>query len=87
MDPPLKPTRRVRVVRVRVGVRPLKPTRRVGSRAKAAQDVGVDLGCHGTRFARHARGWYAYGVRTVRGAQGQAALRPRSVQHAAGWYA
>ena len=42
MDPPLKPTRRVRVVRVRVGVRPLKPTRRVGSRAKAAQDVGVD---------------------------------------------
>eukprot|EP00964_Phaeocystis_antarctica_P124216 scaffold87898_cov68-Phaeocystis_antarctica.AAC.2 len=34
-----------------------------------------DLGCHGTRYVRHARGWYAYGVRTVRGAQGQAALR------------
>ena len=23
------------------------------------------LGCHGTRYVRHARGWYAYGVRTV----------------------
>ena len=28
------------------------------------------LGCHGTRYARHARGWYAYGLRTVRGALG-----------------
>ena len=27
-------------------------------------------GCHRTRYVRHARGWYAYGVRTVRGALG-----------------
>ena len=33
------------------------------------------LWCHGTRYVRHARGWYAYDVRTVRGASGQAALR------------
>ena len=23
------------------------------------------LWCHGTRYVRHTRGWYAYGVRTV----------------------
>eukprot|EP00964_Phaeocystis_antarctica_P007213 scaffold3918_cov66-Phaeocystis_antarctica.AAC.1 len=38
-----------------------------------------DLWCHGTRYVRHARGWYAYRVRTVRawGPQEQAALRLR----------
>ncbi len=45
-----------------------------------------DLWCHGMRYVRHARGWYAYGVRAVR-TSGQAALRLRYVQHAAGWYA
>ena len=25
-----------------------------------------DLWCHGMRYVRHARGWYAYGVRAVR---------------------
>ena len=30
---------------------------------------------HGTRYVRHARGRYAYSVRTARGASGQAALR------------
>ena len=34
-----------------------------------------DLRCHGTRYVRHGRGWYAYGVRTVRGTSGKAALR------------
>ena len=33
------------------------------------------LGHRTTRYVRHARGWYAYGVRTVRGPPGQAALR------------
>ena len=33
-----------------------------------------DLGCHGTRYVRYGRGWYAYPVRTVRGALG--ARRP-----------
>ena len=28
------------------------------------------LGCHGARYVRYARGWYAYPVRTVRGALG-----------------
>ena len=28
------------------------------------------LGCHGTRYVPNARGWYAYPVRTVRGALG-----------------
>jgi hypothetical protein len=32
------------------------------------------LGCHGTRYVRHARGWYACPVRAVRGALG--ASRP-----------
>ena len=34
----------------------------------------------------HARGWHAYGVRTVHGALGQAALRLWYVQHAGGWW-
>ena len=41
--------------------------------------------CHGTRYVRHARGWYAYSVRTVRGGAGQAALRLWCVRHAGGW--
>ena len=28
--------------------------------------LGAHLWCHGPRCVRHARGWYAYGVRTVR---------------------
>eukprot|EP00964_Phaeocystis_antarctica_P080809 scaffold50486_cov76-Phaeocystis_antarctica.AAC.4 len=39
---------------------------------------------YGTWYVRHARGWHAYPVRTVRGASGQAALR-RS--YSGGWYA
>eukprot|EP00964_Phaeocystis_antarctica_P045653 scaffold26291_cov57-Phaeocystis_antarctica.AAC.5 len=49
--------------------------------------VGRDLSCHGTRYVRHARGWYVCPVRKVRGASGQAALCLRYVQHAGGWYA
>ena len=45
------------------------------------------LGCHGTLYVPNARGWYAYPVRTVRGALGQAALRLRYVPNAGGWYA
>ena len=37
-------------------------------------EVAGDLGCHGTRYVRYARGGYAYPVRTVRGAL--AASRP-----------
>tara|TARA_B100000795_G_scaffold239256_1_gene200807 strand:- start:550 stop:924 length:375 start_codon:yes stop_codon:yes gene_type:complete len=41
------------------------------------QTVQSDLGCHGTRHVRYARGWYAHGVRAVRGARGDALrLRP-----------
>ena len=40
------------------------------------------LGCHGTRYVRHARGWCAYGR-----APGQAALRLWYVRYAGGWYA
>ena len=36
------------------------------------------------RHVRHARGWYAYPVRTVRGGPGPAALRLWYVQHAGG---
>ena len=42
------------------------------------------LGHRTTRYVRHARGWYAYGVRTVRGASRQAALCLWYVQHAGG---
>eukprot|EP00964_Phaeocystis_antarctica_P132605 scaffold96728_cov67-Phaeocystis_antarctica.AAC.1 len=37
---------------------------------RASPTMG-DLWCHGTRYVRHARGWYAYRVRTVRGASGK----------------
>ena len=43
--------------------------------------------CHGTRYARHARSWYACGVHAVHGAREQAALRLWYVQHAGGEYA
>ena len=48
---------------------------------------GRRLGCHGTLYVPNARGWYAYPVRTVRGALGQAALCVRYVPNAGGWYA
>eukprot|EP00964_Phaeocystis_antarctica_P063368 scaffold38028_cov79-Phaeocystis_antarctica.AAC.2 len=62
------------VVRVRVRVR------------DADQDTVVEhrLGCttrHAVRGTHDARGRCAYGVRTVRGAQGEAALRLRYVQY------
>ena len=41
----------------------------LGSASKASH-----LGCHGTRYVRYGRGWYAYPVRTVHGALG--ASRP-----------
>ena len=42
--------------------------------------VGERLWCHGTRCVGYARGWCAYGVRTVRGAPRRAALRLRYLQ-------
>ena len=44
----------------------------------------------GTRYVRHARGWYMYGVRTVLAPSpppGQAALRLQYARHKGGWYA
>ena len=43
-------------------------------RLRAASLSAASLGCHGTRYVPNARGWYAYPVRTVRGALG--ASRP-----------
>ena len=43
-------------------------------REHGGREQAVDLGCHGTRYVPNARGWYAYPVRTVRGALG--ASRP-----------
>ena len=79
-----------RVVEARA--RPVEVTHSKGHRG-AERPSGVEarqgkgLWCHGTWYVRHARGWYAYPVRTVRGASGQAALRPWCVQHAGGWHA
>ena len=39
--------------------------RRVRVRRARRRRVGKRLGCHGTGCVRHARGWYAYGVRAV----------------------
>jgi hypothetical protein len=39
--------------------------------------AGAQLGRHGTRCARHARGWYAYNVQRT----------TTYVQYAGGWYA
>ena len=41
---------------------------------RGAHEVVLRLRCHGTRYVPNARGWYAYPVRTVRGALG--ASRP-----------
>ena len=56
------------------------------SRPSAAEYVAAcGATVHGT--VRHASGWYAYPVRTVRGAQGQTALRLRYyVRRAGTWY-
>ena len=40
-------------------------TRRGYQRVRVQVDLTQGLCCHGTRYVRHARGWYAYGVRTV----------------------
>ena len=43
---------------------------------------GRRLGCHGTLYVPNARGWYAYPVRTVRGALGASRpVRPVRTQH------
>ena len=42
-----------------------------GEDAVGVKVVVEHLWCHGTWYVRHARGWYVYGVRTVRGAQGK----------------
>ena len=53
-------------VRVRVRVR----VNRVPRGERPPVPGGGDLGCHGTRYVPYDRGWYAYPVRTVRGALG-----------------
>ena len=45
-----------------------------GVKQRTVQGSSSGLGCHGTRYVRCARGWYAHPVRTVRGASG--ASRP-----------
>ena len=49
-------------------------------------EQAVDLGGHGTRYVPNARGWYAYPVRRVRRALGQATLRLWYVPSAGGRY-
>ena len=44
---------------------------RIAASRPGVLNSGQDLlGCHGTRYVRYGRGWYAYPVRTVRGALG-----------------
>ena len=48
--------------------RPLAVVAALAAEANLRSVQGLE--CHGARHVRHARGWYAYGVRTVRGALG-----------------
>ena len=43
----------------------LSPFHDTHERLARRYPVTVDLGCHGTRYVRYARGWYVYDVRTV----------------------
>ena len=78
------------VAAVQLGERLLHEAERPGARLLGGGVRGLlrlDLGCHSTLYVSNARGWYAYPVRTVRGALGQAALCVRYVPNAGGWYA
>ena len=49
---------------------------RVEARGREPVEYAAEhLGCHGARYIRYARGWYAYPVRTVRGALGASSIR------------
>ena len=55
---------------------------------KCSAQLTLRLGCHGTRlrYVPHARGWFAYPVRTVPGASGQTGLRLRRLLRVARTY-
>eukprot|EP00964_Phaeocystis_antarctica_P083557 scaffold52563_cov36-Phaeocystis_antarctica.AAC.1 len=57
----------------------LRPHRHDPGPAVNLDAVLEDLWCHGTRYVRHTRGWYAYRAAHV--------LRLRYVRHAGDWHA
>ena len=73
--------------RVRVRVREHCVAKRVPTEKATLRSRSVNLGCRGTRYVRHARGWNACDLHTVVPSPGRAALSPWYVQRARGWYA
>ena len=74
--------RRVGAARVAAGRRVVQPRAHDVHRVDAQ-----DLGCQGTRCVRYGRGWYAYPVRTVRGALGASGPAPPVRTQGGSWYA